>query len=156
MSTRPSVWLEQHGGPYLISGQYSGQYAEKPLGDVVDLSQFGVLMERLPPGLRLSHRYWHESEDEFVFLVLGELILIEDDETVLQSGTAAGWKAGQPVALCLENRSNADAIVLVVGTRSSEDVVRYPDHDMVLRRNKGSTAFTRLNGSPIVGNNRAE
>lgn len=144
-----SRWLEHEGGPNPISGQDDGPYAELPLGDVVGLSQFGVLLERLPPGSRSSHRHWHETEDELVYLISGELILIEEEETVLRAGDAAGWKAGEPIAHCLENRSSDDAVMLVVGTRSDEGVVHYPDHDVIMKHGIDGRVFTRTDGSPI-------
>ena len=142
-------WKEHIGTPNPLSGQNDGPYAEVPLGDAVGLSQFGVHLERLPAGSSSSHRHWHEAEDEFMYLISGELILIEDEETVMKSGDAAAWKAGQPIAHCLENRSGSDAVFLIVGTRTSEDVVHYPDHDLVLRRNGEAKTYTRLDGSPI-------
>jgi uncharacterized cupin superfamily protein len=143
-------WTEHVGEPHPISGQNNGPYGERPLGDVVGLSQFGVHLERLPSGSGSSHRHWHETEDEFIYLISGELVLIEDEEIVLRSGDAAGWKAGQPIAHCLENRSDSEAVLLVVGTRTTEDVVHYPDHDIILRRSEDSRTFTRLDGSPIL------
>ncbi|MEX3009796.1 cupin domain-containing protein [Hoeflea sp. TYP-13] len=142
-------WLEHDGGPNRIFKQDNGPYAEIPLGEGVGLSQFGVHLERLPPGSRSSHRHWHETEDEFVYVISGELVLIEDKETLLQAGDAAGWKAGQPTAHCLENRSATEAVMLVVGTRSDEGVVHYPDHDVIFRRSKNGSRFTRSDGSPI-------
>ncbi|GGB30211.1 hypothetical protein GCM10011324_44660 [Allosediminivita pacifica] len=57
-----------------------------PLGDLVGLTQYGVHLERLPPGSRSSHRHWHEEEDEFVYLLSGELVLIEEGEVALVAG----------------------------------------------------------------------
>ena len=142
-------WTEHVGKPHPVSAQNDGPYAEKSLGDVVGLSQFGVHLERLPSGSASSHRHWHEAVDEFIYLISGELVLIEDEETLLRAGDAAGWKAGQPIAHCFENRSDREAVMLVIGTRLAEDVVHYPDHDLILRRKKGSREFTRLDGSPI-------
>lgn len=142
-------WKEHVGAPNSLSGQNDGPYAEIPLGDAVGLSQFGVHLERLPSGSRSSHRHWHETEDEFIYLISGELVLIEDQEVVLCAGDAAGWKAGQPIGHCLENRSDSDAVMLVVGTRANEGVVHYPDHDVILRHGKDGKSFTRLDGSPI-------
>ena len=140
-------WTEYEGGPNPISGQDDGPFAKVPLGDVVGLTQFGVHLERLPPGSRSSHRHWHETEDEFVYLLSGELVLIENEETVLKAGDAAGWKAGEPVGHCLENRSSQDAVLLVVGTRGEAGVVHYPDHDVTLRHDAAGQTFTRLDGS---------
>ncbi|MDX8347739.1 cupin domain-containing protein [Cognatiyoonia sp. IB215446] len=132
-----------------ITGEDDGPYADISLGDAVGLSQFGVHLERLPPGSRSSHRHWHEAEDEFIYVISGELILIEDAESKLRTGEAAGWKAGEPIAHCLENRSGEDAVILVVGTRLDQDVVHYPDHNMILHRNVHGRVFTRVDGSPI-------
>ena len=65
------------------------------LGDVVGLTQFGVNLTRLKPGAASALRHWHEAEDEFVYVLEGEITLIEDGgTTVLQPGAAAGFKAG--------------------------------------------------------------
>ncbi len=142
-------WITHAGIVHPISGQSDGPYAKMPLGDVTGLLQFGVHIERLPPGSRSSHRHWHEKQDEFVYVISGVLVLIEDQETILNAGDAAGWKAGQPIAHCLENRSESDAVMLVVGTRTAQEVVHYPDHDMIFRQDKDGKIFTRLDGSPI-------
>lgn len=143
-------WQEYNGVPNPLSGQDDGPYADMVLGDKVGLSQFGVRMERLPPGSRSSHRHWHESEDEFIYVISGELVLIENEERLLAMGDAAGWKAGEPTAHCLENRSSEDAVILVVGTRLDEDVVHYPDHDVIMHRSRSGRTYTRSDGSPIV------
>lgn len=142
-------WSEHPGGQHPITGVDNGPYAEIPLGDAIGLSQFGVHLERLPPGSQSSHRHWHETEDEFVFVVSGELVLIEDSEVVLRAGDAAGWKAGTPVAHCLENRSDQDAVILVVGTRAEAGVVHYPDHDLVMRHSAEGKVFERSDGTPV-------
>lgn len=146
-----TCWTEHKGQPHPVSGQNDGPYDEIALGDAVGLSQFGVHLERIPPGSRTSHRHWHEGEDEFMYLISGQLVLIEEAETLLVAGDAAGWKAGQATGHCLENRSESDAVMLVVGTRQDEDVVHYPDHDLVLHRRKDGRSFTRGDGSPING-----
>jgi uncharacterized cupin superfamily protein len=120
-----------------------------PLGEVAGLTQFGVRLERLPPGSRSSYRHRHATEDEFVYVLAGELVLLEDTETVLRAGDAAGWAAGSEQAHCLENRSDAEATFLVVGSRALTDVVRYPDHDLVLHRDESGRQFTRTNGTPV-------
>jgi uncharacterized cupin superfamily protein len=142
-------WADQPGVVNRFSGQDDGPYAELVLGDQAGLTQFGVRLERLPPGSRSSHRHWHETEDEFVYVLSGELVLLEDEESVLRSGDAAAWSAGSPVAHCLENRSAADAVYLVVGTRASKGVVHYPDHDVVMHHGGAVRRFTRGDGSPI-------
>jgi uncharacterized cupin superfamily protein len=142
-------WTQHTGGPNPISGQDDGPHAEIPLGDAAGQSQFGVHLERLPSGSRSSHRHWHETEDEFIYVISGELVLVEDGETLLRAGDAAGWKAGQPIAHCLENRSGQDAVMLVVGTRATEGVVHFPDHDVILLHSETERWFTRRDGTPI-------
>ena len=142
-------WTDHPGVVNRLSGRSDGPYAEVVLGDQARLTQFGARLERLPPGSRSSHRHWHETEDEFVYLLSGELVLIEDEESVLRAGEAAAWAAGAPVAHCLENRSDSDAVYLVVGTRASKGTVHYPDHDVILHHDGSERRFTRSDGSPI-------
>ena len=141
------AWVEHEGGVNRVSGVDNGPYAEVPLGDAVGLTQSGAHLERLPPGSSSSVRHWHETEDELVYVVSGEVVLVEDEETLLRAGDAAGWKAGVPVAHCLENRSGADAVLLVVGTRAAAGVVHYPDHDVVMHHDATGRRFTRGDGS---------
>lgn len=126
----PPVSVADEAHPVLGGGL--GPYAYVPLGDPGGLTQFGVHLEILPAGSRSSHRHWHEAEDELIYMLAGEVVLIEDAETVLRPGDAAAWPAGRPVGHCLENRSGAGATYLVVGTRSMADVVHYPDAGLTL------------------------
>lgn len=146
---RTDHWRQHIGAPHPKTGQNDGPYDDIALGDMIGLTQFGVRLERLPAGSRSSHRHWHENEDEFIYLISGELVLIEKEESRISAGEAAGWKAGQPTAHCLENRSGSDAVLLVVGTRLARDVIHYPDHDMILHRDGDSRDFTRGDGSPM-------
>src|SRR5690242_9686140 len=88
------------------------------LGDPAGLKQFGVNLLRLPPGAWSSQRHWHTHEDEFVYVLSGEVVLVTDEgEEVLRAGDAAGFVANDPNGHCLQNRSDRDATVLEVGTR---------------------------------------
>lgn len=145
-------WTESPGGINAISGEDHGSYGEIVLGDTVGLSQFGVRMERLPPGSRSSVRHWHENEDEFVYVISGQLVLVEDAETVLNAGDAAAWRAGVPTAHCLENRSGDAATILIVGTRATEETVHYPDHGAVLHRTAAGIRLTTPEGAPFERN----
>jgi uncharacterized cupin superfamily protein len=144
-----TLWTEHPGIINRLSGQNDGPYAELVLGDQASLTQFGVRLGRLPPGSRSSHRHWHETEDELLYMLSGELILIELEECKLSAGQAAAWAAGSPVAHCLENRSNQDAVYLVVGTRAQKGAVHYPDQGVVMHHEGTSRRFTREDGSPI-------
>lgn len=99
------------------------------LGNAGGLTQFGVNLLRLPPGQWSSQRHWHAAEDEFVYVLEGEVVLVGDaGEHVLRAGDCAGFPAGAPDGHHLLNRSDRDAIVLEVGSRRPEsDSCTYPD-----------------------------
>jgi uncharacterized cupin superfamily protein len=119
----------------------------KKLGDAAGLSDFGVNLVRLPPGKWSSQRHWHTVEDEFVWVLEGEVTLVEDDGAQdLLAGDCAGWKAGEP-RHCLQNRSGRDAVYLEVGARRPEtDACDYPDIDMTARA--GESFYRRRDGTP--------
>ncbi len=123
--------------------------ARQALGDAGGLTQFGVNLTRLPPGGASSQRHWHKAEDEFVFLLSGSLVLVEDGgETVLRAGDAAAFKAGVTDGHHLVNRSDEDALYLEVGTRAAEERVRYPDIDLLYEKSRGVVRFTNRAGEP--------
>lgn len=120
------------------------------VGDAAGLTQFGVNLTRLPPGTWSSQRHWHTAEDEFIFIVDGEVVLITDDgEETLRGGDCAGFKAGLGNGHHLQNRSNRDALVLEIGSRrASEDEVFYSDIDLKVL--KGRAGYTQKDGTPYV------
>jgi uncharacterized cupin superfamily protein len=119
------------------------------LGDAAGLSQFGVNLLRLPPGAWSSQRHWHTSEDEFVYVLSGEVVLVTDaGEEVLRAGQAAGFPAGDTNGHCLQNRSDADARVLEIGTRVPGETAYYSDIDMVAYADGNRTVYTRRDGTP--------
>jgi uncharacterized cupin superfamily protein len=104
----------------------------KRLGNAGGLTQFGVNLSRLPPGVWSSQRHWHSHEDELVYLLEGELVSITDDgEEVLRAGDCIAFKAGDPDGHHLVNRSSRDAVLLEIGARSPDDRCVYPDIDMI-------------------------
>ena len=121
------------------------------LGDALGLKNFGVNLTRLPPGCASSLRHWHSGQDEFVFVLEGELVLISDiGEQTLSPGMAAGFPAGRPDGHCLVNRSDRDAVFLEVGDRSPGDHGEYPDRDMIWRNVDGDQKYVYLHrdGTP--------
>jgi uncharacterized cupin superfamily protein len=101
------------------------------LGNAVGLTQFGVNLTRLKPGAASALRHWHENEDEFVYVLEGELVLVEDEgEVVLKPGDCAGFKANVANGHHLINRTDRDALVLEMGTRAPREVAHYPDVDL--------------------------
>ncbi len=123
--------------------------ARKRLGRAAGLAQFGVNLCTLKPGAASSQRHWHENEDEFVYVLEGEVVLREDGgETVLKPGDAAAWKAGVANGHCLINRSDHDAIFIEVGTRAASERAYYSEIDMMVTRDGKNARYTRKNGDP--------
>jgi uncharacterized cupin superfamily protein len=119
----------------------------KRLGNAAGLDQFGVNLTTLKPGAASALRHWHEREDEFVFVLEGEVVLIEDGgETVLKPGEAAGFKANNGNGHHLVNKSQRDAVYLEIGTRAKHDRVNYPDVDVLVVRDEAGTRLTRKDG----------
>jgi uncharacterized cupin superfamily protein len=123
--------------------------ARQRLGDAGGLTQFGVNLLRLAPGAWSSQRHWHSGEDEFVYVLEGEVILVTGSgEELLRSGDCAGFKAGESDGHHLKNISENDALLLEIGSRRSEDEVFYPDIDLhVPTRESG---FTHKDGKPYA------
>lgn len=119
------------------------------LGNVAGLTQFGVNLTLLKPGAASALRHWHEQEDEFIYVLEGELVLIEDDgEIALKPGDCAGFKAGVPNGHQLVNRSQQDARYLEIGTRAASERAHYPDVDLVMERDQQGMRFLRRSGEP--------
>jgi uncharacterized cupin superfamily protein len=119
------------------------------LGDAAGLTQFGVNLTRLKPGAASALRHWHETEDEFVYVLEGEILLIEDGgTTVLRPGDAAGFKAGVSNGHHLVNKSQRDALYLEVGTRAKRERAHYSDVDLVYDRDESGFRFSRRSGEP--------
>ncbi len=122
---------------------------KQALGDVVGLTQFGVNITRIEPGQTSALRHWHEQEDEFIYMLEGELVLAENDgEVVLKAGDAAGFKAGSGIAHKLINCSDRDAVYFEVGTRAATERVHYPDVDLVMERDQKGRRYLHRNGEP--------
>lgn len=116
------------------------------LGDAAGLTQFGVNLLRLPPGAWSSQRHWHTGEDEFVYVVSGEVVLATDSgEEILRAGDGAGFKADDGDGHCLQNRSGQDAVVLEIGSRVPASIAYYSDIDMMVQPGVG---YTHRDGTP--------
>lgn len=125
--------------------------AKRALGDVFGLSQFGVNLTVLAPGTASSQRHWHEKEDEFIYVLDGELTLVDDSgEQVLTAGMCAGFKAGVASGHQLVNRSSMPASVLEVGTRSDTEAAHYTDAgvDMMAVKENGKFRILHKDGTP--------
>ncbi|WP_439633835.1 cupin domain-containing protein [Glycocaulis sp.] len=118
------------------------------LGDAGGITDFGVNLMRLPPGGWSSQRHWHTHEDEFVYVLEGELVLVEDDgETLLRAGDCAAFPKNTGNGHHLVNRSNATALYLEVGSRQPADITTCSDIDMMSANSDGR--FVRKDGTPL-------
>jgi uncharacterized cupin superfamily protein len=114
------------------------QRRRRRLSDAFGLDQFGVNLVELEPGTWSSQRHWHERQDEFIYVVEGEVSLVTDaGETPLRAGMFAGFRAGEPNGHHLVNRSATIARVLEVGTRTAEETAHYSDIDMIFVEGSG-------------------
>jgi uncharacterized cupin superfamily protein len=119
------------------------------LGEAGGLRDFGVNLMTLPPGGWSSQRHWHSHEDEFVYVLEGELTLIEDGgETVLRAGDCAAFPKGTGNGHHLINRSPAIAVFLDVGSRDPLDFVTYSDIDMMTAIADGG--YLHKDGTPYA------
>jgi uncharacterized cupin superfamily protein len=108
-----------------------GQTCQR-LGRSQGLTLFGVNLSVIPPGGWSSQRHWHSHEDEFVWVVEGELTLVTDaGEEILRAGDCAAFKAGDPDGHHLINNTERPARVLEIGNSDPRDRCVYSDIDMV-------------------------
>ena len=141
-SSYPSPWDEPCRGRSAVR-----------LGMAAGLTRIGVNVVTLAPGAWSSQRHWHDREDELVYVLSGELVLVEDGgETVLRAGDAAAWRGGVRDGHPLQNRTDREATFLVVSDRDDADGGEYPDLDLAFHagRYSGGGGFTRKDGTPYA------
>ncbi|MGH7045389.1 MAG: cupin domain-containing protein [Stellaceae bacterium] len=118
------------GYPEPFAQRVAGR-VRRPLGDLFGLTNFGVNMTRLPPGGASALRHTHSREDEFIYILEGEPVLVTNaGEAMLRPGMCAGFKAGSGDAHHLLNRTMHDVVYLEIGDRNPGDTVIYPDDDI--------------------------
>jgi len=140
--TKPSIYPEPFAS--LMAGR-----EKRPLGDLFGLANFGVNLVRLLPGAGSALRHAHSRQDEFVYIVQGDAVLVTDaGETQLTAGMCAGFKSGTGNGHQLLNRSGEEVIYLEVGDRSAGDTVVYPDDDLQAAFVEGKWQFAHKDGSP--------
>lgn len=115
------------------------------------LTQFGAFILVLQPGTQSSINHWHSDEDELVYVLEGEVTVIEGEaESLLQPGDSATFRAGHPLGHSLSNKGSTPTRVLVVGTRAPVDRVTYPLHNRQLHRDRSQPedVWTDMQGQP--------
>jgi uncharacterized cupin superfamily protein len=128
-ATVPEVRRSSYPEPYRSR---IGERAKRRLGDACGITKFGVNLVTLAPGGQSALRHWHTLEDEFVYILSGEVVLIsQEGEQILRTGMCAGYPAGTRDAHHFVNRSNAPAQYLEVGNRIDGDNAFYPDDDLM-------------------------
>ncbi|MBM3537657.1 MAG: cupin domain-containing protein [Alphaproteobacteria bacterium] len=155
MTTRSPV-IDPQTAPKRLGSGYPPEFAgpcvtriKRQLGDAAGLTNFGVNLTELPPGCWSSQRHWHTKQDEFIYVVEGEITLVTDaGETLLKPGMCAGFPAGKPDGHHLINKSDRPAKYLEVGDRTAGDEGHYPDVDMQARFIDGKYVATRRDGTP--------
>lgn len=122
--------------------------SKQKLGDAAGLKNFGVNLVHLAPGSCSALRHWHSRQDEFIYVVAGELVLTTDaGAQTLTTGMAAGFPAGVKDGHHLCNQSETNAIYLEIGDRTPEDQVDYPDDDLVAHWVQERWQFTHKDGT---------
>ena len=139
--------VEGSGYPDPFKPPVAGR-AKRRLGDALGLKRFGVNVTTIKPGARSALRHWHTREDEFIYVLSGELVLVTDGgEQVLAAGMCAGFPANKADGHHLINRTGHDAVYLEVGDRDPQDAVTYPDDDLSALATPQGRRFTRKDGT---------
>jgi uncharacterized cupin superfamily protein len=125
---------------------------KRALGDALGLTKIGINHATLMPGKESSMRHWHTREDEFVYVLTGEVVLRTDaGEQVLTPGMCAGFPASKDGKTGdghqLVNRSAEPATYLEISNRDPADEAEYPDVDMRFHGEGAAVMFTRKDGS---------
>jgi len=122
---------------------------KRRLGDAFGLVNFGVNLTTLRPGSVSALRHGHARQDEFVYIVAGDPVLVTDaGETPLHPGDCAGFRAGTGDAHHLVNRTSSDVHYLEIGDRTPGESVVYPDDDVAMAEIGGRMQFTHKDGTP--------
>ena len=132
--------------PQPFQDRVKGRIKQK-VGDAIGLKNFGVNWVVLEPGGASALRHWHEQQDEFVYVVSGELTLVTDEgEHMLTAGMMAGFPAGEPNGHHLLNRTDQPATYLEIGDRTAPERAHYPDDDLQAVFENGGWEFQHKTG----------
>ena len=143
--------LEPHTG----SG-YPGEFArqvlpreKRALGDAAGLTKIGINHTTLAPGAASSMRHWHSHEDELIYVLEGELVLVTDaGNQPIHAGQCVGFPAGHRDGHQLVNRGSKPAVYLEISNRDAADAAQYPDVDLVWNAPGAPGAYSHKDGTP--------
>jgi uncharacterized cupin superfamily protein len=134
--------------PQPFAARVAGRQKRR-LGEVFGLVNFGVNLTRLAPGAMSALRHFHAKQDELIYILEGEPILISNaGETAMRPGDCAGFKSGTGDARHLVNRGTSDVVYLEIGDRTPGDRVVYPDDDIAAGLDDGRWRFQHKDGRP--------
>lgn len=120
---------------------------KKRLGNAGLLQNFGVNLVELAPGSASALRHWHDKQDEFIYILSGEITLVTDGGAeILTVGDCAGFPAGVADGHCLVNQSGEIATYLEIGDRTANDKVIYPDDDLIAEHSADGWIFAHKDG----------
>lgn len=137
------------GYPEPYKSRVAGRFRRR-LGDHAGLKNFGVNLTRLDPGAESSMRHWHAKQDEFIYVLEGEITLVTGaGRQKLRPGMAAGFPAGKADGHQLVNETETPVLYLEIGDRTPDDSASYPDVDLAVRMVEGKWVFTHKDGSPF-------
>jgi uncharacterized cupin superfamily protein len=125
--------------------------ARRRLGDAFGLTKIGINHSTLQPGKVSSMCHWHTGEDEFLYMLEGEVVLrTSTGEQLLTAGMCVGFPAGVAEGHQLINRSAHPAVYLEISNRDAEDTVYYtdPDVDLIASPPHARGKMTRKDGTP--------
>ena len=126
-----------------------GGRVKRRLGDALGLTQFGVNLVTIGPGGKSALRHWHTHEEEFVYMIAGEVVLVTNGgEQTLTAGMCAGYPANTGDGHQLINRSDKPVTYLEVGTRIAADNAFYPDDDLMWLEKDGDFVPAHKDGTP--------
>jgi len=122
---------------------------KRALGDAAGLTTIGINHTTLFPGASSSMRHWHTCEEELVFVLAGELVLVTDaGEATIQAGQCAGFPAGHSDGHQFINRGSVPAVYLEISNRDEQDVAHYPDVDLRLDSPEAPGRYAHKDGRP--------
>jgi uncharacterized cupin superfamily protein len=136
------------GYPEPYRGRVAGRHRRR-LGDAAGLKNFGVNLVTLDPRAESSMRHWHEKQDEFIFVLEGEVTLVTNaGRQRLRAGMCAGFPAGKPDGHQLLNETDRPVVYLEIGDRTPDDSASYPDVDLAVRMVDGKWVYSHKDGRP--------